>query len=90
MANFVLNNEGNSGNQTGTPTIEPQGEAASGGTGVVQLERGKVFQPEGVNQSEIDPKYVARMEQLLAQGWDLKTVLFRVLGMKVADSNDSV
>lgn len=54
------------------------------------MERAEVFRPEGVVQQNLERKYVVRMEELLAQGWPLDTVLFRVMGIKVADPDTSV
>lgn len=51
----------------------------------MQLERAEIFRPAGVVQEALERKYVQRMEQLLAQGWSLDVVLFRVMGIKVAD-----
>jgi hypothetical protein len=45
----------------------------------------QVFRPEGIVSQSIGRPYVERMEQLLAQGWPLSTVLFRVMGISVAD-----
>lgn len=51
----------------------------------MQLELREVFQPAGVAVKTLERKYVVRMEELLAQGWPLETVLFRVMGVTVAN-----